>query len=159
MRPKERIDIIEPILRTNLKELLNVIPNLNDYIEVDSTITVIDDNWKDIIKAWKKNPDLRFMQLLTVLEYVPNVVGFWFNLEESDWIIDKKLAEAEDILLWGVNFDVDNNRLPKTIWKPISSLNTVHIQAILKGDFTRNIEYIKLFNKVLASRGEEEINI
>lgn len=159
MRPKERIKIIEPLLKANLKGMLDTIPDLKHYIEVDSTIAVIEDNWEDIIKTWKKAPDLRFLQLLTVLEYIPNVPGFWFHLEETDWLIHEKLAEAEDILLWGVNFDKDNNRLPKTLWKPISSLNTGHIQAILSGDFTRNPEYIKLFNKVLVSRGEEEINI
>jgi len=159
VRPIERIDILSPLLLENVNELIHKIPDLNKYIEVESTITVIEDNWEDIIESWKENQDLRFFQLLIMLEYIPNIPGSWFYIEEDQWLIKNKLAKSEDILLWGNNYDVDNVRLPETIWKPISSLNTSHIQAILNGKFTKNPLYIKTFNKVLKSRGKKVINI
>jgi hypothetical protein len=36
MRRIERIDVLEPILKANIRELLNEIPNLNEYIESNS---------------------------------------------------------------------------------------------------------------------------
>lgn len=56
-------------------------------------------------------------------------------------------------LKWGVNFDKDMIKLPKTIWKPIKDLKTDHIQAILDGGFVSGNKFYKeLFQEELKYR-------
>ena len=62
-------------------------------------------------------------------------------------------------LRWGVNYDKDMNRLPKTEWRLIKDLNTEHIKAILDGGCSRNNNfYEQLFKEELEYRLAEKIN-
>jgi hypothetical protein len=54
-------------------------------------------------------------------------------------------------LEWGVNYDKEQNKLPKTIYKPIKDLNTDHIEAILEGNYSRGF-YKKAFEDELMYR-------
>lgn len=54
-------------------------------------------------------------------------------------------------LKWGVNFDKDMIKLPKTSYKSIKDLETDHIQAILDGGFGNSF-YKDLFKEELKYR-------
>lgn len=45
---------------------------------------------------------------------------------------ESKIEVIKERLLWGSSLDKDGNRLDKTIWRPISQLETSHILNILK---------------------------
>jgi len=58
-------------------------------------------------------------------------------------------------LTWGVNYDKDMNKLPKTIYKPIMEMTSDHIQAILDGGWTKNNNfYEELFKEELKFRNK-----
>jgi len=60
------------------------------------------------------------------------------NKEEADDLSlydDQPFEIVRKTLHWGVNYDIDMNLLPETIWKPIYKLNTDHIRAILDGGY------------------------
>lgn len=58
-----------------------------------------------------------------------------------------------EYLKWGINFDKDMSKLPKTIWKPVKDLETSHIQAILDNGFVSSNQFYKeLFQTELKYR-------
>lgn len=57
-----------------------------------------------------------------------------------------------EYLVWGVNYDKGVNRLPETLWKPIASLDTDHIEAILEGGYCKNEFYLEVFKYELEKR-------
>ena len=147
------------------------VERITPFLEKVKIKKVIDDVWKlpvdssyvkhlfdknvDVIKEfWLENPFLRFSQVLVNLGILPNIPGIWYYMEDSD-ILTALGYNPEDILLWGINYDKDMKLLPKTIYKPISELNSDHLRAIINGGFVnRNKQYRQLMCKVLRSRGE-----
>lgn len=56
-------------------------------------------------------------------------------------------------LKWGVNYDKDMNKLPKTKFTPIMDLNTDHIEAILNNGYVDGNKFYKgVFEKELEFR-------
>lgn len=46
-------------------------------------------------------------------------------------IYSENIADISKYLCWGVNYTKDMKRLPQTEWRPINTLDTEHIEAIL----------------------------
>lgn len=101
--------------------------------------------------VWKENYDLRFSQLLVNNSLLPNTPGMWYYDEEPEILIEQGHDPAE-VIFWGQNFDKDMKRLPKTVWRPINTMTSGHIQAVLDGEFTKNPLYLKTFTDELRSR-------
>jgi hypothetical protein len=66
--------------------------------------------------------------------------------------------ETDRFLLWGVNYDKNMKRLPKTEFVPIKDLNTDHIWAILLTLPNMNKEYRKVMEEEILFREEEWYN-
>jgi hypothetical protein len=61
-------------------------------------------------------------------------------------------------LVWGNNYDKDMNRLPETVYNPIMSMTSDHIQAILDGGWAKsNPFYEELFKEELKFRIKESV--
>jgi hypothetical protein len=149
MRPKERI----PVVLDNI--------NWEDFIGYLGF-----DNFKDIaieckyhiekIKAyWEADPDLRLVQVLTILNIIPNVPGMWFYLEESEYLLEKKLVKPEEILFWGT-YGKDGKQSFKQI--AIKDMTSEHLQACLDTQKRLSPLYKKTMKKVLRSRKLNTIN-
>lgn len=76
------------------------------------------------------------------------------NGDEIDISIwdDGKHETRRKYINWGVNYDKDMNRLPRTRWTPIKDLDDGHIHAILDGNHTNNEFYIDVFKSELDYR-------
>ena len=66
--------------------------------------------------------------------------------------------ETDRFLLWGVNYDKNMKRLPKTEFVPIKDLNTDHIWAILLTLPNINKEYRKVMEEEIIYRQEQWYN-
>ena len=66
--------------------------------------------------------------------------------------------ETDRFLLWGVNYDKNMKRLPKTEFVPIKDLNTDHIWAILLTLPNMNKEYRRVMEEEILFREEEWYN-
>ena len=147
MRKKERIQIVMDKLPFGM-----FIASLNLFSAVNSEIIAELIDRKELQTWWEENQDYRLTQVLLHFEYIPNIEGFWFYKEEVNWLIDEDIVEPRDILFWGVNFTSEMVQLPATKWVLISELETDHIQAIVKGKFTKNDYYNNLFKEELERR-------
>jgi len=149
MRLEERID---PFLeKVNVDALIvNWFPSLAESVR-NIIVNRIGENKKYIKESWHESPDLRFSQVLVNDGYIPNMPGMWYYEEEYETLIEQG-HKAADVIFWGQNFDKNMKRLPKTKWRPISSMTTDHIQAVLDGKFTKSSTYLKAFNDELTRR-------
>lgn len=152
MRPIERI---EPFLeKVKIRYVIRYIFKLHNYVDPTKIKETFDERKKEVKEFWLQNSDLRFSQVLVSLEYIPNIPGAWYYMEEDE-ILEKLGYPLEEILLWGTNYDKDMNRLPNTIWKPINELESDHLRAIINGGFVKyNKKYRQIMCKVLRNRGE-----
>lgn len=128
MRNPKRIDIC-------LKHFRNppVIWKFLNYKDHDLTKNIIINNWDSIIKFWKQNPDLRFGQLLCVMRLIPDLTienRIW-NIEETQWLVDKGYCKLEDINFWGVNFFKTGKPRKKVKHVLLKDLTTEHIANII----------------------------
>jgi hypothetical protein len=161
MRAKERISIILDLLDNNYMDFLIDIgigeENRHELIDVYFL------KGKEIEEFWMENPDLRLTQVLVNLDIIPNIAGFWYYTEETDYVVEKGWCEFEDIHFWGVNFTKDGERLPETIFKRVSDLDRDHVMNILKfydekSSRTKiNSKYLKYFEKIEKEELEKEI--
>lgn len=152
MRSKERIPIILDILEDHYVDFLIDVgigeENRSELLDLYFTKRNL------IEEFWLKNPDLRLTQVFVNLDIIPNIEGFWYYKEETDYIIEKGWAKFEDIHFWGVNYSKDGKKLPQTIFKRLVDLNTDHILNILKfydENSTRNSinkKYLKYFEEI-----------
>ena len=155
MRAPERIDKFLSIvdkrhLLLNIWKICNE-DSRDNIINFHSILTLIEINKVKIHDYWHENPDLRYSQVLVNLGIIPNYPGFWYYVEESDILRDQGFPISE-CLVWGVNYDKDMNKLPKTIYKYINELETDHMHAILDGSWTGNPEYLEAFKYELNRR-------
>jgi hypothetical protein len=108
----------------------------------------------DVIPYWKSNPDQRIGQVLINLGLVTDELKVWLD-EEHDVLISQGIL-PEKCVYWGVNYDKDHNRLPKTQWKLIDELNTDHIETIINevesGKYKLADDLITIFKSVLLKR-------
>lgn len=125
MRAPQRIPIL--MEKINFEQFIADLKVFENPKEVSDQIDLF-----DVLEFWNENPDYRLTQVLIQLGYLPNSPGGWFYIEEDNWAIEKGLVKFEEIHFWGVNYDKDGNRLPKTIFKPLHELTTEHIENIIK---------------------------
>lgn len=142
MRRKERI--------RNFMDKVDL-RKLTDFPLTEEGIKTIERDKELIIEVWEQTPNLRFSQILIKMEIIPNM---WFHQEEPDILIKQGVQERE-VYLWGVNFDKEMNRLPKTDWRLIKDLTTEHIEAIIDGGFVREgSKYYGVFKRELEYRNK-----
>ena len=56
---------------------------------------------------------------------------------------DGSHTTRRETIEWGVNYDKNMKRLPKTKWKKIIDLETEHIKSIVNGGFVANDSFMK----------------
>jgi len=104
------------------------------------------------ITYWKKNPDMRFGQMLINLGLAPDSMRLW--ADEDDMILINQGHPPENVLFWGQNYDKNGDRLPAVNWVLISKMNTDHIKKVLA--FMTNrlpARYQTAFSNELQKRG------
>lgn len=164
MRRIERIPIILQYLnKESFEKLLDFLyflkgndkqTNLTYNIKKIETIEKFFKERKEIEEYWLKNPDLRFQQVLINKNIIGNYFGNWYYLEDEDLFSSAKIIELPDILLWGQRLDKDGNELEETVFRPIRTLETEHIEKILN---TQRITpfYRKVFEEELKERNSK----
>ena len=150
MRNIKRIDrFLELVNNENLLTNIWKLPLKDDSLRAVLSLIAVKN--KEITEFWKENPDLRYSQVLVNMGIIPNYPGFWYFTEEDE-ILEQQGLPLSEYMLWGVNFDKDMNRLPETYYRFICDLDTDHIEAILDGQWTKNLRYIAAFNDELNRR-------
>lgn len=137
--------------KKNFKMYLRDIVCLESKNEIEYWSEVFYEKFKEIKKYHKIFPEFRFSQILQV--YGLYKEGFWFYIEDD--IMLMKFVEPREVLYWGNNYSEKGNRLKKTNWILIKDMSTEHIKAILDGNFTNNLMYLKAFNNELKLRENE----
>lgn len=150
MRTPKRLRFLYKFFRKkkNFKMYLRDIVCLESKNEIEYWSEVFYEKFKDIKIFHKTNPHLRFSQILQV--YGLYKEGFWFYIEDD--IMLMQFVEPREVLYWGNNYSEKGNRLKKTNWILIKDMSTEHIKAVLDGNFTNNLMYLKAFNKELKLR-------
>lgn len=150
MRNIKRIDrFLELVDNENLLTNIWKLPLDNGDLRAVLSLIAVKDF--DIREYWNSLPDLRYSQVLVNMGIIPNYPGFWYFTEEDE-ILEQQGLPLSEYMLWGVNFDKDMNRLPETDYRFICDLDTDHIEAILDGQWTKNLRYIAAFNDELNRR-------
>ena len=103
----------------------------------------------ELFKAWKENPDWRFVQLLTNYAIIPH--SRYYNTEDERLFVDMSLIDARDIYFWGTIFNEKGERLESVKFETIAELEYSHIEAILKHNEENNF-YISNFYFQLLSK-------
>lgn len=150
MRPKERI---KPILKK-----IDIVKFLSSFKNGDKQIFGTDiikscaqnykKNKKEIEKTWLSNPDIRFIQLLINNGLIPNIPGFYYYIEETDWLIENKIFEPQELLFWGT-YGKDGKQPLK--WIAIKDMENSHLKACLKTQ-SMNPNYKKAMEAELKKR-------
>jgi len=152
MRAPERIPIFLNLIDGNYTGVLENAYGFNeDQLDIDAHVDIMYDRKHEIMSAWIDNPDWRFSQVLVNLAIIPNIPGSWYYKEEPEVLEDLGINPRE-YLLWGQNYDKDNNRLPETIYRPIKDLDTDHIKAILDGKWCTRGSHFECFQEELKRR-------
>ena len=139
MRNEKRIPIIIDFFKKNPEVL-------NKFLGTDG-------NTEEIIilleQFWKDYPDQRLGQLLINHEVISN--GFIWNIEEVDWLIENNYFKFEELNFWGVNYNKEGKKLPKTKFKLLKDLDLEHIKAIKEyfkeKNLYINLKYTEYFDK------------
>lgn len=138
MRLEKRIPLYYDLIDFN-KVIEYILPNLEDLEKKELTDNINEEESKDLIlNYWLENPDQRFTQVLVNTGLIPNYPGFWYYVEETD-ILEKQGINPREYIFWGVNYTKDMERLPNTKWTLLKDLKSDHIEAIIDGDFTKDL--------------------
>ena len=144
MRATERIPIIIEFFKSNV----DILGKFLGQPDIEN-MQYIDDNWNEIQNDWEINYDYRFGQLLINLGIIPDN-RMWY-VEEVDWLIEKGHFKFEELHFWRSILDKDNNPLPEPINKPLSKLETSHIENVIKhsedNKYTINPQYLEYFKQ------------
>lgn len=147
MRPPERIDIfLENIDWDFLSERWDI------KIDEDLQKKILSE---DNIKDWKAFPDLRFGQLLINNGIIPDTFNIWYD--EDDEILRKQGVDLREFVFWGLNYDEDENLLPKTKYRLIKNLDTKHIRKILI--MFERTQQLRNKDLIYVTALQEELNI
>lgn len=154
MRPKERIPIFwkfaDGFVTNILIRSYGISRELDDLDQTVENIYALKD---EMLDYWNANPDLRFSQVLVNLGRIPNIPGGWYYMEEHE-VLDALGISLRRYLLWGSIYDKDSNRLSETIYRTIEQLDSDHIKAIIRGEWTKDETYLNAFNEELRRRGD-----
>ena len=157
MRQTERIiPFLDIIFKDdNLEKVIKEIFQLGIEEEVLKSIAFnIFINKPSLEEDWVSDPDWRFSQLLVNTEFLPNISGFWYYIEDGE-ILEQLGIPPREYLLWGKNYDKDMNLLSKTERILIKDMDTDHIQAVLDGGWCKSGKYFECFKNELKLRKEE----
>ena len=125
----------------------------NKWQTPDGTI-LISKHRHDYVEYTDKNGD--YYMIDGGNDYVRKIVN---KKEITDLCIYSNGSfETDRFLLWGVNYDKNMKRLPKTEFVPIKDLNTDHIWAILLTLPNINKEYRRVMEEEILFREEEWYN-
>ncbi len=109
--------------------------------------------------AWEKNQDLRFVQLLVMLNIIPNTPWMWFYKEDHDLFKSQSYIEPRDYLLWWTRWKTGKKELS---YRVISKMSNAHIANIIE-DYKNWMKIsdflINEFKKELAYREKNNIFI
>ena len=157
MRTPKRLRFLYKFFKSkkNFKMYLRDVVRLESKNEIKHWCEVFYEKFKDIKIYHKTYPHLRFSQILQ--RYNLYKKGFWFFIEDD--IMLMKFAEPREVLYWGNNYSVKGNKLKKTNWILIKDMSTEHIKAVLNGNFTNNLVYLKTFNDELKLRKNESTTV
>ena len=112
-----------------------------------------------IQNVWEKNQDLRFVQLLVMLNIVPNTPWTWFYTEDYDLFKLQSYIEPRDYLLWWTRWKTGKKELS---YRVISKMSNAHIASIIE-DYKQWMKIsdflINEFKKELAYREKNNIFI
>lgn len=103
----------------------------------------------ELFKAWKENPDWRFVQLLTNYAVIPH--SRYYNTEDERLFVDMSLIDARDIYFWGTIFNEKGERLESVKFETIAELEYSHLVSVLKHNEENNF-YISNFYFQLLSK-------
>lgn len=103
----------------------------------------------ELFKAWKENPDWRFVQLLTNYAIIPH--SRYYNTEDERLFVDMNLIDARDIYFWGTIFNEKGERLESVKFETIAELEYSHLVSVLKHNEENNF-YISNFYFQLLSK-------
>ena len=103
----------------------------------------------ELFKAWKENPDWRFVQLLTNYAILPH--SRYYNTEDERLFVDMSLIDARDIYFWGTIFNEKGERLESVKFETIAELEYSHLVSVLKHNEENNF-YISNFYFQLLSK-------
>jgi hypothetical protein len=148
MRPKERISIV--LDNIDWEDFIN-------YLEFDDAkeIAIKCKMNIHIIKSeWEKDPDLRLSQILINIGILYNKPGFWYYIEETDYFLERKILNPEEILFWGT-YGKDGKQPFKQIL--IKDMDSEHLQACLNTQKNMNKLYRQTMRKVLRKRKLDSI--
>lgn len=102
----------------------------------------------ELLKAWKENPDWRFVQLLTNYAVIPH--SRYYNTEDERLFVDMRLIDARDIYFWGTIFNEDGERLESVKFDTIAELEQSHLEAILKHNEENNFYLSNFYFQLLS---------
>lgn len=150
MRTVKRLRFLYKFFKSkkNFKMYLRDVVQLESKNEINYWSETFFSNFQRYKKFHKENPYLRFSQILQINGLYKE--GFWFFIEDD--IMLMKFVSAREVLYWGNNYSEKGNRLKKTNWILIKDMSTEHIKAVLNGNFTNNLVYLKAFNDELKLR-------
>lgn len=149
MRPIERIPIILDAI--NFEEFLKD-AKVFDEDTINTCILAISQNWKELREFWEANPYLRLFQVLINGGFLPNLPGFYYYKEETDYCIEKGYLQPRDIYFWG-SYGKDGKGPLK--WISIKKMETDHLKACLDTQTQMKAEYRKVMLEELKLRKEE----
>lgn len=157
MRTVKRLRFLYKFFKSkkNFKMYLRDIVQLESKNEINYWSETFFSNFQRYKKFHKENPYLRFSQVLQFFNLYKQ--GFWFFIEDD--IMLMKFVPAREVLYWGNNYSAKGNRLKNTNWILIKDMSTEHIKAVLNGNFTNNLVYVKAFNDELKLRENEPTRI
>lgn len=137
--------------KVDIRDLLLNIWKVCDDSDIDFVEKFILDNILVIKEYWLLHFDLRFSQVLINLEYIPYILGVWYNYEEDE-ILKMQGYLPRDYIFWGSIYDDKGNTLSETSYKLIKDLDINHMQKLIDGDWIGNYFTFKIINEELVRK-------
>lgn len=132
-----------------LLEEIDIIPK--EYVSEGGSVTFEADPLflEKLQKIWEEYPDWRFTQLLVNTGTIPNIEGFWYYKEESDFF----KGQRNEFMFWG-SYGKDGRGPRRDI--AIKDMDTDHIMACLKTQPNMMKSYREEMSAELKRRKIEE---
>jgi len=102
-----------------------------------------------IYAYWSESPDQRLIQVLANMNIIQNVLGAWWYLEETEYMITSHTLKPEEILFWGSYGKDGKHKLKMLLLKDMES---DHIEACLRTQKNMNKYYRKTMVKIMRLR-------
>ena len=112
-------------------------------------------DFDELEKYWLENPDLRLTQLFVNTGQMPNIPGFWYYMEDYEFMLNIGF-EPREIMLWGTYGKNIDQPLKHVFLKDMSN---EHINAVLTNVKNISEKYKTAFENELKYRKENNIII